>query len=89
MTTTKRYTVIRSDGEPVQVSVPTDPTLQDLLMDAIRDCLSPHAVAAIALGLDRVRAADSLVDQEIGWFRGLMVDVLGGPERLERLAEEL
>jgi|YNPBryantNP2012_1023418.scaffolds.fasta_scaffold03192_4 predicted NBD/HSP70 family sugar kinase len=89
MTTTKRYTVIRSDGKAVQVSVPTDPDPQDLLVGAIRDCLSPHAVAAIAVGLDHVRATNPAVDQEIGWFRGLLVDVLGGPERLERLAEEL
>ena len=68
MTTTKRYTVVRSDGKVVRVSVPEDPDPQNLLIDAIRDCLSPHAVAAIALGLDRVRAADSLVDQQIGWL---------------------
>ena len=59
------------------------------LADALRDNLSPEAVAAIASWLQPARVSDTSVDQEIGWFRGLLVDALGGYEQQSRLAEEL
>ncbi|MHB1158457.1 MAG: hypothetical protein ACYC26_16660 [Phycisphaerales bacterium] len=86
---TKTYPHTRPDGTTVRVSVPEDPQPQDLLSDALRQNLSPYAVAAIASWLRTARTSDAAVDQEIGWFTEQLAHTLGGWDPLSRLAEEL
>ena len=59
------------------------------LMQALRDALSPDAVAAIAACLASARTSDPNVDREVEWFRGQLVAMLGGPAEQARLATEL
>ena len=89
MSKPKTYKHARPDGTIVRVTVPEDPKPEELLIDALRENLSPHAVAAIASWLQPATVADASVNQEIGWFRGVLIDALGGYEQQNRLAEEL
>jgi len=60
-----------------------------LLRDVLRDALSPQAVAAMATYLLAGKTANKKVACEMMWFTNLLVmDVLGGPEALDRLVEE-
>ena len=70
-----------------KVTVPANDS-QDLF-DAIREQLSPHAVAAIASYLQTNRTSDPAVDREVDWFRDQLCELLGGGEAQSRLAEEL
>jgi hypothetical protein len=89
MSKPKTYKHTRRDGTIVRGTVPEDPKPEDLLIDALRENLSPEAVAAIASWLQPATVADASVNQEIGWFRGVLIDALGGYEQQNRLAEEL
>ena len=59
------------------------------LFDAVREQLSPHAVAAIACCHQINRTNNPDVDRQVRWFQQRLVDMLGGYERQSRLAEEL
>ena len=59
------------------------------LAEALRDALSPDAVAAIAACLGSARTNDASVNGQVEWFRGQLVAMLGGPEEQARLAAEL
>jgi len=76
-------------GRNARVTVPEDPKPQDLLTDALRENLSPHAVAAIAFYLQPTRTNNANVDREVQWFIERLAETLGGQEQLNRLAEEL
>ena len=72
-----------------RVTIPENPKPEDLLADALRENLSPHAVAAIAAYLRTVRTSDPKVDREVQWFAERLADALGGWDQQNRLAEEL
>lgn len=59
------------------------------LVDALRDNLSPEAVAAIASWLQPARTNDENVDREVRWFAEQLAQALGGWDQQSRLAEEL
>jgi len=59
------------------------------LVDALRDNLSPEAVAAIASWLQPARTNDENVDREVRWFGEQLAQALGGWDQQSRLAEEL
>ena len=76
-------------GKKRRVTVPEDPKPEDILTDALRENLSPHAVAAIAAYLQPVRTMDPDVVRQVAWFRGLLTKVVGGEDQMNRLCEEV
>jgi hypothetical protein len=85
----KTYKHKRPDGSVVRITVPEDPKPEELLIDALRDNLSPKAVAAIASWLQPASITDENVDREVRWFSEQLAQVLGGWDQQNRLAEEL
>ena len=59
------------------------------LLAAIRDHLSPGAVALLASCLGVARANDVNVEREVAWFRDAMIEKLLGGEEYCRLQDEL
>jgi hypothetical protein len=59
------------------------------LVNALRENLSPEAVAAIASWLQPARTNDENVDREVRWFSEQLAQALGGWDQQSRLAEEL
>ena len=76
-------------GRTARVTIPENPKPEDLFADAVRENLSPHAVAAIASYLRTVRTSDEKVTREIQWFAEHLAKTLGGWDQQNRLAEEL
>ena len=76
-------------GKKHRVTVPQDPRPEDMLTDALRENLSPHAVAAIAAYLQPVRTMDPEVVRQVRWFAELLTTVVGGEDELNRLCEEV
>jgi len=76
-------------GKKVRVTVPENPDPVELMQDAIRDQISPHAVAAIVSYLQPFHTKDSAVNKEVAWFSERLVELLGGYEQQSRLADEL
>jgi len=76
-------------GKKRRVTVPEDPRPEDMLTDALRENLSPHAVAAIAAYLQPVRTMDPQVDRQVRWFAELLGRAVGGADELNRLCEEV
>jgi hypothetical protein len=74
-------------GDGRKVTVPENDE-QDLF-DAIREQMSPHAVAAIVAYLQPVRTNNPDVDRQVQWFADQLVELVGGGEAQARLAEEL
>ena len=64
------------------------PDAKDVLRTALRDNLSPEAVAAIAAHLGSVQTNSKSVNGEAAWFRGFLVDLLG-VEQVNAMCEEL
>ena len=82
------YEVTRH-GRTVRVTVPDDPKLEDILADALRECLSPHTLAAIAAYLQPVRTMDAELVRQVRWFATLLTTVVGGEDQLNRLCDEV
>jgi len=76
-------------GKKHRVTVPEDPKPEELLTDALRENLSPHAVAAIAAYLQPVRTMDPEVVRQVRWFAELLTAAVGGEDELNRLCEEV
>ena len=66
---------------------PADPANE--LRDWMQDCMSPHAVAAIAACLQTNRTNNGEVDRQVNWFAEQLRKLVGGNEQASRLAEEL
>jgi len=80
------------NGKKVRVTVPgsDDPAEPGKeLRDLLQDCMSPHAVAAIASCLQINRTNNPDVDRQVRWFHEQLCELLGGHEQQSRLAEEL
>ena len=82
----KTYPVARADGRVVRVTVPENDE-QDLF-DAIREQMSPHAVAAIIAYLQPARTNNRDVDRQVRWFSDRLSELIGADE-LKRLIKEL
>ena len=76
-------------GKKRRVTVPEDPKPEDMLTDALRENLSPHAVAAIAAYLQPVRTMDPEVVRQVRWFAELLTKVVGGEDQMNRLCDEV
>lgn len=61
----------------------------DSLIDALRENLSPEAVAAIASWLQPACTNDENVNREVHWFAEQLAQALGGWDEQSRLAEAL
>ena len=83
---TKRYEAMHN-GRKVRVTVPENNEAD--IFEAIREQLSPHAVAAIAAVLQTNRTNNPEVDREVAWFHEQLAELVGGHETLSRLGEEL
>ena len=75
------------NGKKIRVTVPENDE-QDLF-DAVREQLSPEAVASIVSHLQGARTNNQDVDRQVRWFADELVKLLGGYEHQARLAEEL
>jgi hypothetical protein len=84
----KTYPMKRPDGTTVRVTVPDDPKPEEMLIDAIRDNLSPQAVAAIVACLQPVNTNDPAVTREVQWFASQLV-VAVGSEQINQLLDEI
>ena len=67
---------------------PEDIDEQDL-MDALRDNLSPQAVAAVVAYLQPAKTDNAEVNRQLRWLAERLTELVGGPEQLARLTDEL
>ena len=74
-------------GDGRKVTIPENDE-QDLF-DAVREQLSPQAVATIVAFLQPARTNNPDVDRQVRWFAEQLVELLGGDEQQAQLAEEL
>ena len=75
-------------GRRVQVTVPPDPTGRELLVDALKDSLSPEAIVAIASYLQCANLTNHRAMDQVRWFRDLLTEVVG-VEEFNRIVDEL
>ena len=73
---------LAADQEPAGIDE------QDLF-DALKDNLSPQAVAAIVAYLQPARTSNAEVNRQLRWLAERLTDLVGGPEQLDRLTDEL
>jgi len=59
------------------------------LFDALKDNLSPQAVAAIVAYLQPANTSNPDVNRQLRWLADRLTDLVGGPEQLGRLCDEL
>ena len=59
------------------------------LKDMLRDQFSPHALAAIYIYLQPATISDESVNREIRWFALHLEEIIGSPEEMKNLAEEI
>ena len=79
----------KANGRKRRVTVPDDPKPEEMLIDALRDNLSPHAVAAMAAYLQGATTKNQDVNRQVHWFAELLATVVGGEDEINRLAEEV
>ena len=75
------------EGQTRRVTVPADPTPAELLADAIKDTLSPEAVAAVVAALGTVTTNTRDTNRELAWFAEQLVTMVGGPEECNGLID--
>ena len=75
------------NGKKVRVTVPEND--EGDLFAAIREQISPEAVAAIASCLLANRTNNPDVNRQVRWFHDQLCEMLGGYEQQSLLAEEL
>ena len=85
--TTYKHT--RADGTTVRVTVPDAPRPADDLIDALRDNLSPEAVAAIGAYLQSPDTNDDDVNRQIRWFAQQLVHAIGGCAMQKQIWQEI
>jgi hypothetical protein len=84
----KTYPAKTRDGSTVRVTIPEDPKPEELLDDALRENLSPEAIAVIVAYLQPARSKDATADQQVRWFSDRLVALLGA-DQFRRLQDEL
>lgn len=75
------------NGNKVRVTVPENDESE--LFDAIREQLSPEAVASIVAYLQPAHTNNQDVDRQVRWFAAELTKLVGGNEHLTTLMEEL
>ena len=86
----KTYEAKMPDGRTVRVTVPESDNREwpELLAEAIREVLSPEAVAAIAAHLLAAKTNSSQINRQVAWFTDHLIQMLGVNE-YPRLCERL
>jgi hypothetical protein len=59
------------------------------LFDAMREQLSPEAIASIIAHVQGAATNNPDVDRQVSWFRDRLTELLGGSEHHARLMDEL
>ena len=59
------------------------------LMDALQGNLSPQAVAAVVAYLQPAETDNAEVNRQLRWLAERLTELVGGPEQLARLTDEL
>ena len=77
------------DGRQIRCTVPEDPKPEEILVDALRDCLTPEAITTIAAHLAAARTRHAEVNRQVAWFNELLIQTLGGYPQYNRLLEEV
>jgi len=62
---------------------------EQVLFDALQDNLSPQAVAAIVAYLQPAKTSNTEVNRQLGWLAERLTELVGGPDALNRLTDEL
>ena len=86
-TTIKTYEA-KLGGKKVRVTVPESPDEEDALIDAVKDSMSPAAVAAIIVALDPARVKDKELSAQVTWFKNDLLVAVGGRVGLKVLVDE-
>jgi hypothetical protein len=81
--------VTTMDGRKVAVTVPENPDPVQVMVDAIKDNVSPAAVATIIAYLQPVKVKDKAVQREVEWFSEKLVEAVGGNAALNQLMDEV
>ena len=78
---------VESKGRTVNVTVPDDVSNREILIDAIKESMSPEAVAAMVpfLRSAQVRQTKSEVTQQINWFANVLAEAVGGERQVDAL----
>jgi hypothetical protein len=63
--------------------------LNEQLAAAIRDTLGSHTVAAIVMHLQGAWTGDEIVDRQLDWFKQQLIELVGGEDMLNMLADEI
>ena len=77
------------DGKKVRVTVPENPDPVQVMVDAIKDNISPAAVAVAIAYLQPVKVKDKTVQREVEWFSEKLVEAVGGNAALNQLMDEV
>ena len=79
------------NGNKTRVTIPDNPRDDETLFEALKDNLSPEAVAAIVTYLVArpTAAPNASVNRELNWFTDRLVELVGGDEAFNRLCEKL
>lgn len=83
---TKTFSAKNRDGRTV--TIPENPKPENLLDDALRENLSPEAIAVIAGYLQPARSKSPEADKQVFWFYERLVALLGA-DQFRRLQDEL
>ncbi len=62
---------------------------EQALFDALQDNLSPQAVAAIVAYLQPAKTENAEVNRQLRWLAERLTELVGGPDELNRLTDEL
>ena len=78
----------------VRVTIPGNDPPEEALRDALKDNLSPEAVAALLAGVQliigKAKGPDAKrVNRELAWFESDLVVLLGGDKAVNRLSDAL
>jgi len=76
------------NGRKVRVTIPEGIDEQDLF-DALKDNLSPEAIAAVVAYLQPAHTNNDAVNRQLRWFADQLTKLVGGHEQQGRLAEEV
>lgn len=88
-TTTKTRRHARADGKIVGIAVPQAPKPEEVMVDAIRECLSPEAIATIIAYLQPVNVDDAKAQRQVEMFSDRLTEAVGGSDRFNRLMERV
>jgi len=82
---------VASKGRMVNVTVPEDVSNREILIDAIKESMSPEAVAAMVpfLRSAQVRKTKPEVTRQINWFANVLAEAVGGDKRVDELCADV